>query len=125
MTIINSPTYTAEVALFRHARVKAGTAATEVDLAGATDVEVGTVARTTVIDDPVSVQTPQEEAVTTFIADAAITAGVLVSAAAGGKVQPSSAATIGDLQIGVARTAAAADGDWVDVLRQLNLVPKA
>lgn len=105
-------TYMAEVAIAQHLRVKAGTAANQVDLAGAEDDFYGTALRLAAADEAVAVRFWKDASSFICVAATAIVAGADVYGAAGGKVDDT-----GTTKIGVAQHAAAADGDFVTVVR--------
>lgn len=114
MTAYNSTgllTFTSGAALARHLRVKLSSGA--VVVAGASDVELGTTRRTVASGQSVAVCARNAAGTDIFTASDAIVAGAVVEADADGKVVTFDSGT----RIGVALTAAAADGDFVAVLR--------
>lgn len=103
--------FTAGAAIASSLRVKLS--AGKLALAGSTDVELGVLKDRVFADgDPATVDLRTGEGTTPMIASEAITAGEPVYAAASGKVAAS-----GSLRIGRALTAATADGDEIEVLR--------
>lgn len=104
-------TFTSGAALARHLRVKLSSG--NVVVAGDTDIELGTTRRTVESGKPVAVCARNKGGTDIFTTTAAIVVGGIVEAAASGKVAPYETG----LRIGVALTAAAANGDYVAVLR--------
>lgn len=110
-----SPTrpFTAGAALEADRRVKL--ASGKLAYAGADDVELGTLETASFADGDVrTVNLNTGQGTVRMIAAAAISAGADVYGAANGKVND----TGGSVYIGVALTAATADGDVIEVLRQ-------
>lgn len=82
-------------------------------LAGANDFDLGVLnVRTLAANEPACLDLARSEGTQIMIANAAITAGAEVFAAADGKIAPT-----GSLKIGIALEAAGADGDAIEVLR--------
>lgn len=81
-------------------------------LAGAADVELGTMDSAATAAGPATVRLRSAEGTSKMVASGAITAGVRVYAAASGKI-----AATGALLVGVALEAATADLDIIEVLR--------
>lgn len=117
-THCGSITRKAEAAIsLKHALVTQGTADDEVALCGASDIPLGVVPTTCAIDESVPVELLGGNGSTIVgIASEAITAGERVFAAASGKLQdlPAGAGTY--YQVGIALTAAAADGDEIEIM---------
>lgn len=107
-------TFTCNGALGKHLRVKltAGVLA----LAGTTDLEIGTMAAATFAGETAgAVRLRTAQGTDIFVASEAITAGNTAYAGANGKV-----AATGTVALGVALTAATADGDRIEVLRSAS-----
>jgi hypothetical protein len=101
-------------AIAQHLRVKTTGA---LAVAGATDVELGTMEIPATAAGPATVRLRNAPGTAKMVANAAITAGLPVYAAAGGKVAPS-----GTVIVGTALEAATADLDVIEVLRTADTV---
>ena len=110
----NTRSFIATAAMAKHARVKLdGNGNNAVELAGAGDLGVGTLWHEALkANDPVSVHLNSAAGTQVMIANGVIAEGGNVEAAIGGKVAPASVGTV----VGMALTAAAADGDYIEVL---------
>ncbi len=98
----------------RHLLWKQGSTDNGIALCGATDLPLGTVDNEeTATGVRQSVRLLGKGPTKKMVANAAITAGARVFTAASGKVSPTHGATL--FQVGVALTAAAADGDIIEV----------
>lgn len=108
-------TFESGATISQHLRVKITSGTLAVAGAGVSDddVEIGTVERDCVSGDQVSVRLRNAQGSTKMIAGEALAAGATVYGAASGKV----ADTASGNPIGVALTAAGADGDIIEVLR--------
>ena len=104
--------FTAENAIAIHQAVKLGTAAGEVDVAGATDPVIGFAKQTVAAGDPVSVELLTKPGTIRAIAAAAITKGDTVYEAAAGRVSTSA----GSFKLGVALEAAGAAAQIIEIL---------
>jgi hypothetical protein len=105
-------TFTSGSTLARYLRVKTPAA---VVAAGAADAELGVVTRAvTTSGDPADVLLRTAQGTTPMVASVAINVGDTVYTAADGKIGTE---TSGTLRIGIALSAATADGDIVEVLR--------
>lgn len=104
-------TFQAGAAIAQHLRVKLS--AGKLAVAGAADADgIGTVAKEAfAADEHVAVNLKNAQGTVLMVASGAITAGVEVFAAAGGKI-----AAAGTVSVGRALTAATADNDYVEVL---------
>lgn len=102
-------------AIAQHLRVKTSGA---LALAGAADVELGTMEVACTAAGPTTVRLRTAKGTCKMVASAAITAGVTVYAAANGKI-----ASSGTVTIGTALEAATADGDVIEVLRHADAGP--
>jgi hypothetical protein len=105
---------TAAGAIGQHLRVKTTGALV---VATATDTELGTMEFPCVAAGPATVRLRTAAGTCKMVASAAITAGVTVYAAAGGKIAAS-----GTIVVGTALEAATADGDVIEVLRTADTV---
>lgn len=105
----------AAAAIAQHLRVKTPGA---LALAGAADVELGTMEVACTAAGPTTVRLRTAKGTCKMVASAAITAGVTVYAAANGKIAAS-----GTVTIGTALEAATADGDVIEVLRHADAGP--
>lgn len=105
----------AAAAIAQHLRVKTTGA---LALAGAADVELGTMEVACTAAGPTTVRLRSAKGTCKMVASAAITAGVTVYAAASGKI-----ASSGTVTIGTALEAATADGDVIEVLRHADAGP--
>lgn len=95
----------------RHLLYKKGSDNDHIAVSGATDIPLGVVAdEATAAELDVTVKLLGKGETKKMVANAAITAGVPVYGAASGKVAPT-----GSVLVGIARTAAAADGDVIEV----------
>jgi hypothetical protein len=98
----------------RHLLWKAGATDNGVALGDATSVPLGTIDNTTTLTGiNQTVRLLGKGATKKMVANAAITVGSRVFTAASGKVSPTHGATL--FQVGIALTAAAADGDIIEV----------
>lgn len=102
-------------AIAQHLRVKTSGA---LALAGAADVELGTMEVACTAAGPTTVRLRTAKGTCKMVASGAITAGVTVYAAASGKI-----ASSGTVTIGTALEAATADGDVIEVLRHADAGP--
>lgn len=99
----------------RHLLYKKGSDNDHIAVSGATDIPLGVVAdEATAAELDVTVKLLGKGETKKMVANAAITAGVPVYAAASGKVAPT-----GSVRVGIARTASAADGDVIEVQDQV------
>jgi len=118
MTYNEGPTktFTAGSAMGQYLRVKTSSS---LALAGATDVELGTLEESVFdVGAPTAVRLCTAAGTAKMVASGAIMADGTVYAAAGGKVS-----TTGSLVIGQALSAATADGDIIEVLRHADVGP--
>jgi hypothetical protein len=106
---------TAAGAIAQHLRVKTTGALV---VATAADVELGTMEIPATAAGPATVRLRTAEGTAKMVASGAITAGVTVYAAAGGKV-----ASSGTVTVGTAMEAATADNDVIEVLRHADAGP--
>ena len=106
---------TASAAIGQHLRVKTTGA---VELAGATDVELGTMELPCVESGPCSIRLRNAKGTQKMIASGAISSGATVYAAASGKVSAS-----GTLVVGQAMEEATANNDVIEVLRYADASP--
>lgn len=116
----NIKNFTAGAAIAQHLRVKlsAGVLAA----AGAADVEIGTITDASFASGDIrGVRLRSASGTGKMVAAAAITAGVIVYGAAGGKIS----ATAGGVPLGIALEAASADNDVIEVLRDTDILPRA
>lgn len=114
---VATPTKTdvAAGAIAQHLRVKTPGALV---VATAADVDLGTMFLPCTVAGPATVLLRTAEGTCKMVASAAITAGVTVYAAAGGKIAMS-----GTVTVGTAMEAAGADGDVIEVLRHADAGP--
>lgn len=114
---VSSPTKsdTAAGAIGQHLRVKTVGALV---VATAADVELGTMEFPCVEAGPATVRVRTAQGTCKMVASGAITAGVTVYAAAGGKISAS-----GTVTVGTALEAATADNDIIEVLRHADAGP--
>jgi hypothetical protein len=107
-----NPTFTAGAALPLYANVKLASGVLQ--LAGATDYDaIGTVQREAFASgDLVPVRLHHANGTHLMIASAAIAVNAVVNQAASGKVQTGA----GDAKRGIAKTAATANGDYIEVI---------
>lgn len=106
---------TAAGAIAQHLRVKTTGALV---VAGAADVELGTMESTCTAAGPATVRLRTARGTCKMVASAAITAGVTAYGAAGGKI-----ASTGTVTVGTALEEATADGDVIEVLRHADAGP--
>ena len=106
---------TAAGAIAQHLRVKTTGALV---VAGATDVELGTMEIPATAAGPATVRLRNAEGTVKMVASGAISLGAIVYAAAGGKVSAS-----GTIVVGQAMHATTADNDVVEVLRYADVGP--
>jgi len=107
-------TFRTGAAIAQYLRVKT---ATSLAVAGATDVELGTMTVAALAaDELVGVRLRTAQGTCKMVASAAITAGVTVYAAASGKIAAS-----GSVVIGTALEAATANNDVIEVLRHADI----
>ena len=109
-------TANAEANMDQYLRVKHGAAAGGVALAG-DEAHIGTLRTQAFSGKKVGVIKKAAGAVRIYVASGAISAGDGVTSAAGGKV---ASGTGGVEDLGTARTAAAADGDYIEVYTPLT-----
>lgn len=100
---------TAAAAIAQHLRVKTPGALV---VATASDLELGTMDSPATAAGPCTVRLRTAQGTCKMVANAAITSGASVYAAAAGKIAPS-----GSILLGIALEAATADGDVIEVLR--------
>jgi len=114
---VSGPTRTdvAAGAIAQHLRVKTVGALV---VATAADVELGTMENACTAAGPCTVRLRNAGGTAKMVASAAITAGVTVYAAAGGKI-----ASSGTVTVGTALEAATADNDVIEVLRHADAGP--
>lgn len=105
--------------------LKAGTAANEVDIATAGDRPLFVALREAAIDDLVAVAPLCGAHTRTLVAGAAIAVGDELYCVGSGQVAAAADAASGDYRVGVALTAAAAQGDEVEVAFDAITVTKA
>lgn len=108
-------TDTAASALGQFLRVKTAGA---LALAGATDVELGTMENAALAAGPATVRLRSAKGTCKMVASGAITSGVTVYAAANGKI-----ASSGTVVVGTALEAATANNDVIEVLRHADVAP--
>lgn len=106
---------TAAAAIAQHLRVKTPGALV---VATASDVELGTMDNPATAAGPATVRLRTAPGTCKMVASAAITAGVTVYAAAGGKIAAS-----GTVIVGTALEGATADNDVIEVLRHADAAP--
>ena len=111
----NCRTFTAGAAIAQHLRVKISSS--KLAVAGATDEDVGTLREASVADgDERAVILKNKQGTVKMVASEAISQYASVYGAAGGKVSDTSNENF----IGIALDAASADGDVIEVLRQVG-----
>lgn len=111
----STKTFPAAGAISQHLRVKTPSGLV---VAGAADVEIGTMDLPTFAAEPATVRLRTASGTCKMVASGAITAGVTVYAAADGEISAS-----GTVVVGTALEAAAADQDIIEVLRHADVAP--
>ena len=110
-----SRTFRTGAAIGQHLRVKVGSDAT-ITVAAANDSDVGTTARETFASgEEVAVELASLEGTAKMVAAGVVAIGAKVYGAAAGKVSTTSSSA---QPVGIALSAAAADGDVIEVLRR-------